>query len=191
MIGHAVGTEHESVRAVRLSRRAPGVFRWWVTRRALIRGALTAPIGAAAIPLLAIGPAAATVKLSQESSSTGNCDCKAVRFALAVLPDTQYLFDADSADPEPLRAMFRYLVAGRKVANIAFMTHLGDVTETGANDERSLTSKTFATIDGKVAQFTSPPPGRAGWISTCSSRSGGPATRSVGSGPGCPPTWTW
>ncbi|ATL86926.1 secreted protein [Streptomyces malaysiensis subsp. malaysiensis] len=72
------------------------------------------------------------------------------RFSLAVLPDTQYLFDADSSDPEPLRATFRYLVSQREDANIAFMTHLGDVTEHGSRDEIALAASTFGTIHGKV-----------------------------------------
>ncbi|MFE5121008.1 hypothetical protein [Streptomyces sp. NPDC056669] len=43
-------------------------------------------------------------------------DPESPRFSLAVLPDTQYLFDADSSDPEPLRATFRYLVSQREDA---------------------------------------------------------------------------
>ncbi len=69
------------------------------------------------------------------------------RFVLAVLPDTQYLFDADSADPEPLRETFRYLVDQR---DVAFMTHLGDVTEHGTEAEIGLASETFRKIDGKL-----------------------------------------
>lgn len=67
-----------------------------------------------------------------------------------MLPDTQYLFDADSADPEPLRETFRYLVAERAEANIAFMTHLGDVTEHGTEDEIGRAADTFRTLHGKV-----------------------------------------
>lgn len=69
------------------------------------------------------------------------------RFAIAVLPDTQYLFDADSADPAPLRESFRYLVQERAAV---FLTHLGDVTEHGTEDEITLASETFRRIDGKL-----------------------------------------
>ena len=64
-----------------------------VDRRKLLQAAAAAP----AVPLLVSAPA------------TGPCRRKAAppRFAIAVLPDTQYLFDADSADPEPLRETFR------------------------------------------------------------------------------------
>ncbi|MEU8874199.1 LamG-like jellyroll fold domain-containing protein [Streptomyces javensis] len=77
-------------------------------------------------------------------------DSASPRFSLAILPDTQYLFDADSSDPEPLRATFRYLVSQREDANIAFMAHLGDVTEHGSREEISLAATVFGTIHGKV-----------------------------------------
>ncbi len=72
------------------------------------------------------------------------------RFALAVLPDTQYLFDADSADPAPLRETFSYLLEQRAEDNIAFLTHLGDVTEHGTEQEIALAGQTFQRIDGKL-----------------------------------------
>lgn len=81
------------------------------------------------------------------------------RFALAVLPDTQYLFDADSADsadPAPLAATFRYLVQERADANVAFLTHLGDVTEHGSEDEITRASRTFRARGGKLPLASSP-----------------------------------
>jgi hypothetical protein len=72
------------------------------------------------------------------------------RFALAVLPDTQYLFDADSSDPAPLRATFRYLLDQRAEDNVAFLTHLGDITEHGTEQEIDLAGTTFRAIDGKL-----------------------------------------
>jgi hypothetical protein len=69
------------------------------------------------------------------------------RFAIAVLPDTQYLFDADAADPAPLRETFRYLVAERAAV---FLTHLGDITEHGTEQEIALASETFRGLDGKL-----------------------------------------
>ncbi|MFB9465476.1 LamG-like jellyroll fold domain-containing protein, partial [Streptomyces cinereospinus] len=95
------------------------------------------------------GPAAAQPSASEEGHG-GRFDPESPRFALAVLPDTQYLFDADSADPAPLRETFRYLVAERSAANIAFMTHLGDVTEHGTEEEIRLAADTFRALHGKV-----------------------------------------
>ncbi|MFD5518931.1 LamG-like jellyroll fold domain-containing protein [Streptomyces sp. NPDC127066] len=114
-------------------------------RRALLRAAVAVPAAGAATTALATAPARAAT-----TGGGGRFDTESPRFALAVLPDTQYLFDADSADPEPLRETFRYLVAERAEANIAFMTHLGDVTEHGTEDEIGRAADTFRTLHGKV-----------------------------------------
>src|SRR5689334_17407851 len=57
------------------------------------------------------------------------------RFTLAVIPDTQYLFDQDRGDPAPLAATLRYLVANRAADNIVFTAHLGDIVENAAATE--------------------------------------------------------
>ncbi|MFF0516873.1 LamG-like jellyroll fold domain-containing protein [Streptomyces sp. NPDC004250] len=115
-------------------------------RRTLLRA--TAVIPAAGTVGVASG---ATPSHAATSKAGGHrYDPDSPRFSLAVLPDTQYLFDADSSDPEPLRATFRYLVSQRADANIAFMAHLGDVTEHGSRDEITLAATTFGTIHGKV-----------------------------------------
>ncbi|WP_066951585.1 LamG-like jellyroll fold domain-containing protein [Streptomyces lushanensis] len=114
-------------------------------RRALLQAALAVPAAGAAATLFDAAPAQAA-----SSGETGRFDTVSPRFAVAVLPDTQYLFDADSSDPAPLRETFRYLVSERKEANIAFMTHLGDVTEHGTVDEIELAADTFRTLDGKL-----------------------------------------
>jgi hypothetical protein len=101
-----------------------------VDRRDLLRAAAVAP----AVPLLTSTPAEAAPPSAQ-------------RFSLAVLPDTQYLFDADSADPAPLRETFRYLIAERAAV---FLTHLGDITEHGTDAEIALAGRTFAALDGKM-----------------------------------------
>ncbi|MER5687247.1 LamG-like jellyroll fold domain-containing protein [Streptomyces sp. NPDC002205] len=120
-------------------------------RRSLLQAALAVPaVGAAGTVLGAQSAQAATAQPSTAGSGSHRFDAESPRFALAVLPDTQYLFDADSADPEPLKETFHYLVAQRQEANIAFMTHLGDVTEHGSEEEIGLAADTFRTIHGKV-----------------------------------------
>ena len=101
-------------------------------RRNLLRTAVAAP----AVPLLAGAVPATAAPLPEDG-----------RFAIAVLPDTQYLFDADSADPAPLRETLRYLVQERAAV---FLTHLGDLTEHGTPDEMALASETFRVVDGKL-----------------------------------------
>ncbi|MDX3852162.1 LamG-like jellyroll fold domain-containing protein [Streptomyces sp. AK02-01A] len=118
-------------------------------RRALLQAAIAAPVvGAAATGLSGQQAWASTARKPGSGSHT--FDEESPRFALAVLPDTQYLFDADSADPAPLKETFTYLVSEREKANIAFMTHLGDVTEHGTEEEIALAADTFRTIHGKV-----------------------------------------
>jgi hypothetical protein len=110
-----------------------------VERRNVIRAALTAP----AVPLAVAAPAAA-------SAAPARFDVADPRFSIAVLPDTQYLFDADSADPAPVRATFEHLLKQRAADNIAFLTHLGDVTEHGTEQEIVLAGDTFGAIDGRL-----------------------------------------
>ncbi|WP_436534365.1 LamG-like jellyroll fold domain-containing protein [Actinoplanes sp. HUAS TT8] len=106
-------------------------------RRNLLRAAIAAP----AVTAFGTEPAEAT---------PARFDTHNPRFALAVLPDTQYLFDADSADPAPLRATFKYLLEQRTDLNVAFLTHLGDVTEHGTEQEITLAGSTFTAIDGRL-----------------------------------------
>ncbi|GLY02097.1 metallophosphoesterase [Actinoplanes sp. NBRC 101535] len=68
------------------------------------------------------------------------------RFAVAVLPDTQILFSTGGAGPEPLHATLRYLLDRR----VAFLAHLGDITEHGTTTELELAGRAFATVDGKL-----------------------------------------
>lgn len=62
-------------------------------------------------------------------------DPELARFTVAVMPDTQYLFDQGGSDPEPVRAALRHLVRRRAEDDIVFLAHLGDVTENYGNDE--------------------------------------------------------
>ncbi|GIF12494.1 LamG-like jellyroll fold domain-containing protein [Actinoplanes teichomyceticus] len=110
-------------------------------RRNLLRAALAAP----AVPITV-----AAADSAPAAASTHRFDRTSPRFALAVLPDTQYLFDADSSDPAPLRATFRYLLQECAEDNVAFLTHLGDVTEHGTEPEIALAGSTFAAIDGRL-----------------------------------------
>lgn len=111
-----------------------------VTRRTLLQTAVAVPV-AGTVLAASTTPAEAAVRHFDEESP---------RFAIAVLPDTQYLFDQDSSDPAPLRQTFSYLAGERADANIAFMTHLGDVTEHGSELEITLADRTFRALDGRV-----------------------------------------
>ncbi|MGY0070751.1 LamG-like jellyroll fold domain-containing protein [Streptomyces sp. QTS137] len=118
-------------------------------RRSLLQAAVVVPATGATAAVLGAGTADATPH-TNTGTRRGRFDEDSPRFSVAVLPDTQYLFDADSADPEPLKATFRYLASERGEANIAFMTHLGDITEHGTEDEIELAADTFRSLHGKV-----------------------------------------
>ena len=77
-------------------------------------------------------------------------DAVGPRFTLAVLPDTQYLFDGDNADPAPLRATLAHVVQRRAADNIVFLAQLGDLTEHGTEQEMALVGETFRSVDGRV-----------------------------------------
>ncbi|MEV6288451.1 LamG-like jellyroll fold domain-containing protein [Kribbella sp. NPDC051770] len=110
------------------------------TRRRLLQaGALGA--GAAVIPGVAsAAPAAA-------STSGGKPDTEDLRFTLAVVPDTQYLFDLDRGDGAPLAASFEYLIDNRGAENLAFTAHLGDVVENAQASEFAQADPVFGILD--------------------------------------------
>ncbi|WP_426510378.1 LamG-like jellyroll fold domain-containing protein [Dactylosporangium sp. McL0621] len=113
-------------------------------RRALLQAAVAVPAAGAVL-------AATTTEAGAAPETRGpGTDAGVPRFALAVLPDTQYLFDEDSSRPEPLRETFEYLLRERAESNILFMAHLGDVTEHGSDHEIGLASETFRALDGRM-----------------------------------------
>jgi hypothetical protein len=114
-----------------------------VSRRSLLWAAASAPVVAAAAGAAGTTAAATT-------ASGGRPDPDSPRFAVAVLPDTQYLLDEGGSDPEPVRAALDWLVRARGDANVAFMTQLGDVTEHGTEAEMRLADRVFRTADGKL-----------------------------------------
>ncbi|MFI7124724.1 LamG-like jellyroll fold domain-containing protein [Nonomuraea sp. NPDC050153] len=110
-------------------------------RRALLQAAIAAP---AAGTLIGATPV-------QAATGGGRFDRENPRFTIGVLPDTQYLFDEDRSDPAPVRQTFRFLTGERESRNIAFMTHLGDVTEHGTEEELGLASDAFKSLDGRLS----------------------------------------
>ena len=121
----------------------------------MLRAAVAAPVVGVCAPLLdATAATAATAPALTPVKAPGRFDTHSPRFAIAVLPDTQYLFDADCSDPRPLRETFRYLVDERATDNIAFMTHLGDVTEHGSADEIGRAADAFRVIDAGTVPYS-------------------------------------
>src|SRR5262245_59503229 len=63
------------------------------------------------------------------------------RFTIAVIPDTQLLFDQDRGNPEVLAASLRWIADHAAERNIVFVAHLGDIVENARPDELAAASQ--------------------------------------------------
>lgn len=116
-------------------------------RRSLLRA--TALIGAAttaSVALPAVAEAAAADEWRPDSDSR--------RFTLAVMPDTQYLFDGPSIDKAPVEASLRYLLEHGRKENIVFLSHLGDLTQNGTRPEVAAISGAFRLLDRRGVGYS-------------------------------------
>jgi 3',5'-cyclic AMP phosphodiesterase CpdA len=132
-------------------------------RRTFLRSAGLAGVGAAALGALTAGPAAAAADPSnaaRNGDAGWNPDQDSPRFTLAVMPDTQFLYwgTQGSINPEPQEESFRYIIAnsgGRGSAgNIAFMAHLGDLTEDAAASSFAYVGQAFDIMDSHGAAYS-------------------------------------
>lgn len=115
-------------------------------RRILQAGALGA--GAAVVGGAVSGvPTASAAGPSSTGTASSRPDVEDPRFTLAVVPDTQYMFDEDRGDSAPLTATFEYLIDQRGVDNIVFTAHLGDVTQNAQAREFAQADPVFAVMD--------------------------------------------
>lgn len=118
-------------------------------RRGFLRA--TALLGAAASAGVAL-PAVA--QAAPASASRHRPDPDSRRFTLAVMPDTQYLFDGPSIDKAPVEASLRYLLEHGKDENIVFLSHLGDLTQNGAAPEFAAISEAFELLDRRGVGYS-------------------------------------
>jgi hypothetical protein len=116
-------------------------------RRGFLRA--TALLGAAATASVALPTAA-------EAAPAGHWrpDPDSRRFTLAVMPDTQYLFDGPSIDKAPVEASLRYLLEHGKDENIVFLSHLGDLTQNGTRPEVAAISEAFRLLDRRGVGYS-------------------------------------
>ncbi|MFI5967426.1 LamG-like jellyroll fold domain-containing protein [Streptomyces asoensis] len=117
-------------------------------RRGFLRA--TALLGAAATAGLALPATAAA------ASGKWRPDPDSRRFTLAVMPDTQYLFDGPSIDRAPVEASLRYLLERGEGGpeNLVFLSHLGDLTQNGAKDEVGAISAAFGLLDRRGVGYS-------------------------------------
>ncbi|KUM70221.1 LamG-like jellyroll fold domain-containing protein [Streptomyces griseorubiginosus] len=118
-------------------------------RRSFLRA--TALLGAAAGAAAAL-PAVAEAAPASVFGHRPDPDSR--RFTLAVMPDTQYLFDGPSIDKAPVEASLRYLLEHGKDENIVFLSHLGDLTQNGAAPEFAAISEAFELLDRRGVGYS-------------------------------------
>ncbi|MDW4908906.1 LamG-like jellyroll fold domain-containing protein [Streptomyces sp. ADMS] len=119
-------------------------------RRTFLRA--TALIGAAATTSVTLPTAAEA--LTDAARSSGRPDTESRRFTLAVMPDTQYLFDGPSIDKAPVEASLRYLLEHGRDENIVFLSHLGDLTQNGAAPEIAAIGEAFRLLDRRGVGYS-------------------------------------
>ncbi|WP_326559538.1 LamG-like jellyroll fold domain-containing protein [Micromonospora sp. NBC_01796] len=127
------------------------------SRRTFLRGAGLVGAGAAAAGVLGVAaqPAlAADQAAGTTATGNGKVDPENPRFTIAVIPDTQYLFDGDRGDPAPLTASLRYILDQREEHNIVFAAHLGDVVENAAASELTAAGKVFEIFDKRKMPYS-------------------------------------
>ena len=71
------------------------------------------------------------------------------RFTLAVVPDTQYLFDDEQgrSDPEPLAESFAWIAEHAQARDIVFTASLGDIVEHATPQEFDVASPVYGLLD--------------------------------------------
>ncbi|MFF8393153.1 LamG-like jellyroll fold domain-containing protein [Streptomyces sp. NPDC016172] len=116
-------------------------------RRSFLRA--TALLGASAAAVTALPAAGA-----EAATSTWRPDPHSRRFTLAVMPDTQYLFDGPSIDKAPVEASLRYLLEHGSQENIVFLSHLGDLTQNGAKEEFAAIGEAFRLLDRRGVGYS-------------------------------------
>ena len=121
-------------------------------RRSFLRA--TALLGAAATAGVALPGAAEAAPISASTTASWRPDTDSRRFTLAVMPDTQYLFDGPSIDKAPIEASLRYLLEHGKDENIVFLSHLGDLTQNGAKPEFAAIGEAFRLLDRRGVGYS-------------------------------------
>lgn len=80
------------------------------------------------------------------------------KFTIAVIPDTQYLFDEDRGNREVVEKSLQWIVDHTRENNIAFTVHLGDIVNNGASarwgrEELAQASDAFRIFDRAAIQY--------------------------------------
>ncbi|MFD5945262.1 LamG-like jellyroll fold domain-containing protein [Streptomyces collinus] len=116
-------------------------------RRSFLRATALLGVTAAAVTAL---PAVT----AEAAASAWHPDPGSRRFTLAVMPDTQYLFDGPSIDKAPVEASLRYLLEHGREENVVFLSHLGDLTQNGVKEEFAAIGEAFRLLDRRGVGYS-------------------------------------
>lgn len=75
------------------------------------------------------------------------------KFSIAVIPDTQYLFDGDRYDPGVLAKTLQWIVSHQREKNIVFTVQLGDIVNNAQASELAQASEVFKIFDSNDVQY--------------------------------------
>lgn len=75
------------------------------------------------------------------------------KFSIAVIPDTQYLFDQDRYNPEVLTKTLQWIIDHQREKNIVFTVQLGDIVNNGLPSEFARASDVFKLFDSNDVQY--------------------------------------
>jgi len=75
------------------------------------------------------------------------------KFSIAVIPDTQYLFDEDRYNPEVLTKTLQWIIDHQREKNIVFTVQLGDIVNNGLASEFAQASSVFKLFDNNDVQY--------------------------------------
>lgn len=115
------------------------------TRRGLLG---TAAAGTLATGLSAAAPAQARPGRHDDVAPGCWRATGPAQFTVAVMPDTQYLFDDQAIHPEPVVRSLEYLRSIRREQNVVWLAHLGDLTQNGQPQEMAAVRRAFDQVRG-------------------------------------------
>jgi hypothetical protein len=79
------------------------------------------------------------------------------RFTIAVIPDTQYLFDGDRGDASVLAASVHWIIDHSREYNIVFTAGLGDIVQNADPTEFDAADQVYQLFDAAGIQYSLPP----------------------------------
>jgi hypothetical protein len=111
--------------------------------------------GAALLLLTFFGVAAHAAQGSYEDPTAqgGSAYSGGQKFSIAVIPDTQYLFDEDRNNPQVLAKTLQWIVDHTREKNIVFTVQLGDIVNNGLATEFAQASDVFKIFDNNDIQY--------------------------------------